>query len=59
MIDNNIINYIKDNYNEIEQDMHNTIKRKQIKYKNKRTELSESATKTINKNTTNIILKFE
>ena len=39
--------------------MHNTIKRKQIKHKNKRTELSESATKTINKNTTNIILKFE
>ena len=59
MIDNNIIDYIKDNYNEIEEDMHNTIKRKQLKYKNKRTELSQSATKTINKNTTNIILKFE
>ena len=59
MIDNNIINYIKNNYNEIEEDMHNTIKRKQLKYKNKRTELSQSATKTINKNETNIILKFE
>ena len=59
MIDNNIINYIIDNYKTIEEDMHNTIKRKQLIYKNKRTELSHSATKTINKNQTNIILKFE
>ena len=58
MIDNNIINYIKNNYNEIEEDMHNTIKRKQSKYKNKRTELSQSATKTINKNATNMYLNL-
>ena len=59
MIDNNIINYIIKYYKLIEDDMHNTIKKKKLKYKNKRTELSQSATKTINKNTTNIILKFE
>tara|TARA_B100001094_G_C17789826_1_gene603816 strand:+ start:131 stop:652 length:522 start_codon:yes stop_codon:yes gene_type:complete len=59
MIDNNIINYIIKYYKLIEDDMHSTIKKKKLKYKNKRTELSQSATKTINKNEVNIILKFE
>ena len=59
MIDNNIINYIIEHYNIIEQDMQNTIKIKKLKYKNKRTELSQSATKSINKNKINIVLKFE
>lgn len=59
MIENNIINYILKNYKEIEEDMHKTIKKKEYKLKNKRTELSKSATKTINKNKTTVILKFE
>ena len=59
MIDNDIINYIIKYYDLIEDDMHNTIKKKKLKFKNKRTELSQSATKTINKNATNIVLKFE
>ena len=58
MIENNIIDYIKTNYETIERDMHLTIKNECIK-NNKRRELSKSATKTINKNTTKIILKFE
>ena len=59
MIDNNIIEYIKENYKLIEEDMHKTINKKTLKLKNKRTELSKSATKTINKNKSNIILQFE
>lgn len=58
MIENNIIDYIKKNYEIIEQDMHLAIKNECIK-NNKRRELSKSATKTINKNSTKIILKFE
>ena len=58
MIENNIIDYIKKNYEIIERDMHLAIKNECIK-NNKRRELSKSATKTINKNSTKIILKFE
>ena len=61
MIENNIIDYIIKNYENIESDMHNTIKDECIKTNkhNKRRELSKSATKTINKNSTKIIIKFE
>ena len=58
MIENNIIDYIKKFYSEIESDMHSTIKTN-ILHKNKRRELSKSATKTLNKNNSHIILKFE
>ena len=58
MIENNIIDYIKNFYSEIEGDMHSTIK-SNILHKNKRRELSKSATKTLNKNNSHIILKFE
>ena len=58
MIENNIIDYIKNCYSEIESDMHSTIKTN-ILHKNKRRELSKSATKTLNKNNSHIILKFE
>ena len=58
MIENNIIDYIKENYLNIESDMHNTIKTN-ILNKNKRRELSKSATKTLNKNESHIVLKFE
>ena len=58
MIENNIIDYIKTNYEIIERDMHLAIKNECIK-NTKRRELSKSATKTINKNTTKVILKFE
>ena len=59
MIENNIIDYIKDNYEEIERDMHNTIKTTCYIVKKKRRELSKSAIKTINKNTAKIVLSFE
>ena len=58
MIENNIIDYIKKNYIEIESDMHNTIKNTHKK-KNKRRELSKSAIKTLNRKESTIILKFE
>ena len=45
MIENNIIDYIKDNYSEIESDMHSTLKTN-ILHKNKRRELSKSSIKT-------------
>tara|TARA_B100001250_G_C19750090_1_gene767284 strand:- start:960 stop:1484 length:525 start_codon:yes stop_codon:yes gene_type:complete len=59
MIENNIIDYIKSNYEEIERDMHNTIKTTCYIVKKKRRELSKSAIKTINKNTAKIVLSFE
>tara|TARA_Y100000768_G_scaffold96675_2_gene70421 strand:- start:5718 stop:6242 length:525 start_codon:yes stop_codon:yes gene_type:complete len=59
MIENNIIDYIKDNYEEIERDMHNTIKTTCYIVQKKRRELSKSAIKTINKNTAKIVLSFE
>ena len=58
MIENNIIDYIKNNYEDIEYDMQNTIKNVAIP-KIKRRELSKSSIKSINKNITHIVLKFE
>ena len=57
IIEHNIINYIKNNYDDIEYDMQNTIKtdNKNIK----RRELSKCATKTINVNESKTILNFE
>ena len=58
IIEHNIINYIKNNYEDIESDMQNTIKHESDK-KFKRRELSKCATKTINVNDTKTILSFE
>jgi len=58
IIEHNIINYIKNNYEDIEFDMQNTIKidsNKTIK----RRELSKCATKTIKVNESKTILNFE
>ena len=61
MIENNIIDYIIKNYENIESDMHNTIKDECIKTNkhNKRRELSKSATKTINIKDSKTIINFE
>ena len=58
IIEHNIINYIKNNYEDIEFDMQNTIKLDSDK-NIKRRELSKCATKTINVNESNTILNFE
>jgi|TARA_B110001452_G_scaffold177939_1_gene149299 hypothetical protein len=58
IIEHNIINYIKNNYEDIECDMQNTIKHESDK-NFKRRELSKCATKTINVNDTKTILSFE
>ena len=58
IIEHNIINYIKNNYEDIECDMQNTIKHESDK-NIKRRELSKCATKTINVNDTKTILSFE
>tara|TARA_B100001094_G_scaffold326163_1_gene381789 strand:+ start:398 stop:931 length:534 start_codon:yes stop_codon:yes gene_type:complete len=61
-IENNIIEYIKNNYKEIENDMHNSLKNNYYnKGKNKkkiRRELSVSTTKTINKTQNKTIINF-
>ena len=64
-IENNILEYIKENYNIIESDMNNSL-RNLYKKKNgeennrrKRTELSISATKTVNKHNVSIIVQFD
>ena len=63
-IENNILNYIKENYDIIENDMNNSL-RNLYKKKNgddkrrKRTELSISATKTVNKHNVSIIVQFD
>lgn len=64
-IENNILEYIKDNYDVIENDMNNSL-RNLYKKKNgeennrrKRTELSISATKTVNKHNVSIIVQFD
>ena len=57
IVEHNIINYIKNNYEEIENDMQESIKLDNAK--NKRRELSKCATKTININETKTILNFE
>ena len=58
MIENNVIDYIKKHYEDIEYDMQNTIKNIALP-KKKRRELSKSSIKSINKNATHIVLKFE
>jgi hypothetical protein len=66
-LENNIIKYIEENYEEIENDMNNrnsTSKRKELKSdpsnksRKKREELSVSATKSIKKEQVEIIVKF-
>lgn len=64
-IDNDILIYIKENYELIENDMNNSLrnlyKKKDGEEKNrrKRTELSISATKTVNKHNVSIIVQFD
>jgi hypothetical protein len=64
-IENNILEYISLHYNIIENDMNNSLrnlyKKKEGETKNrrKRTELSISATKTVNKHNVSIIVQFD
>jgi hypothetical protein len=64
-IENNILEYIKEHYDVIENDMNNSLrnlyKKKDIndKGRRKRTELSISATKTVNKHNVSIIISFD
>jgi hypothetical protein len=64
-IENDILNFIIDNYDLIETDMNNSLrnlyKKKTGEEKNrrKRTELSISATKTVNKHNVSIIVQFD
>ena len=65
-IENKVVDYIEDNYSEIEKDMNNrnsTSKRKETltdntKTRKKREELSVSATKSIKKENVEIVVKF-
>ena len=65
-IDNLIIDYIKNNYNEIENDMNNCynsvkIQKKEKKEKNerkRRQELSKSASRGLNSNNMKVVLDF-
>ena len=63
-IENNILNYIRDNYDLIENDMNNSLrnlykKKEGEQHRRKRTELSISATKTVNKHNVSIIVQFD
>ena len=64
-LENNILEYINENYDIIESDMNNSLrnlyKKKNGEEKNrrKRTELSISATKTVNKHNISIIVQFD
>jgi hypothetical protein len=64
-IENNILNFIENNYDIIEADMNNSLrnlyKKKNLELNNrrKRTELSISATKTVNKHNVSIIVQFD
>ena len=64
-LENNILKYINENYEVIENDMNNSLrnlyKKKDGEEKNrrKRTELSISATKTVNKHNISIIVQFD
>lgn len=63
-IENNIINYVDDNYDIIEKDMNMSLKNLYKKKdgdntRRKRTELSISATKTVNKHNVSIIVQFD
>ena len=64
-LENNILSYILDNFDEIENDMNNSLrnlykkKSGEDKSRRKRTELSISATKTVNKHDVSIIVQFD
>ena len=58
IIENNIVNYIKNNYENIEKDMQTSIKYDNDKDK-KRRQLSKSATKTIKIDESKITINFE
>lgn len=64
-IENNILEYIKENYLIIENDMNNSLRNLYKKKdstnssRRKRTELSISATKTVNKHNVSIIVQFD
>jgi len=64
-LENNILKYILDNFEEIENDMNNSLrnlykkKNGEEKVRRKRTELSISATKTVNKHDVSIIVQFD
>ena len=63
-IENDIIDYIKENYEVIENDMNNSLRNLYKKKdgelnRRKRTELSVSATKTVNKHNISIIVQFD
>ncbi len=63
-IENNILNYIIENYDIIETDMNNSLRNLYKKKsgddkRRKRTELSISATKTVNKHNVSIIVQFD
>ena len=64
-IENNILEYIIENYDIIENDMNNSLRnlyKKKVgdpKNRRKRTELSVSATKTVNKHNVSIIVQFD
>mgnify|MGYP006267519659 CR=1 FL=1 len=65
-LENEIISYIKDNYNEIERDMNNrnSTSKKRItltnsKTRKKREELSISASKTIKQENVSVTIKFD
>lgn len=63
-IENNILNYIIENYEIIENDMNNSLrnlykKKEGDSKRRKRTELSISATKTVNKHNVVIIVQFD
>ena len=63
-LENNILDYILDNFDEIENDMNNSLrnlykKKDGDKVRRKRTELSISATKSVNKHDVSIIVQFD
>jgi len=64
-IENDILIYIKENYDVIELDMNNSLrnlykkKEGEEKCRRKRTELSISATKTVNKHNVSIVVQFD
>lgn len=58
IIENNIVNYIKNNYENIERDMQDSIKYDSDKNK-KRRQLSKSATKTVNIDDSRTVINFE
>jgi hypothetical protein len=63
-IENNILSYVNDNYDIIEKDMNISLKNLYKKKdgdntRRKRTELSISATKTVNKHNVSIVVKFD